>query len=53
AGFGGVTQRTRIDFHLHENCGVAKPIATHSFFKDNNFKLEEKGKRGKTCKACG
>ncbi|MBA0725741.1 hypothetical protein Golax_022302, partial [Gossypium laxum] len=32
---------------------MAKPIATHSFFKNINFKYEKKGKQGKTCKACG
>ncbi|MFQ6647004.1 hypothetical protein Gotur_020062, partial [Gossypium turneri] len=54
-GFGSCYQcnNKKCDFHLHENCGVAKPIATHSFFKNINFKYEKKGKQGKTCKACG
>ncbi|TYH51518.1 hypothetical protein E1A91_D10G265500v1 [Gossypium mustelinum] len=54
-GFGSSYQcnNKKCDFHLHENCGLAKPIATHSFFKNSSFKFKKKGKRGKTCKACG
>ncbi|KAG4181297.1 hypothetical protein ERO13_A10G218200v2 [Gossypium hirsutum] len=54
-GFGSSYQcnNKKCNFHLHENCGVAKPIATHSFFKNSNFKFKKKGKRGKTCNACG
>ncbi|MBA0725742.1 hypothetical protein Golax_022303, partial [Gossypium laxum] len=50
-GFGSCYQcnNKKCDFHLHENCGVAKPITTHSFFKNINFKYEKKGKQGKTC----
>nr|KJB73893.1 hypothetical protein B456_011G259400 [Gossypium raimondii] len=54
-GFGSCYQcnNKKCDFHLHENCGVPKPITTHSFFKNSNFKFKKKRKRGKTCKACG
>ncbi|XP_022747994.1 uncharacterized protein LOC111297603 [Durio zibethinus] len=55
-GFGSCYQcnkKTKCDFHLHEKCAMADPLATHPFFNNCIFEFRKKRKHGKRCKACG